>query len=122
MVFATRADAICADYKQRVARLPRVDPSDMKAVHRLALLVLAIARRDVGDVHALLLPTANQALAREWLATRDRLVVLLGQLTDAAGKGDAGVVARITAELDANGADGHRLARRLGMKVCSVGG
>jgi hypothetical protein len=94
----------------------------MRAVYTGTLLVLAIAKKDVVEINALALPATNRALARAWVTTRDRLLVLLGQLAIAARKGDAAAVARITGALNANGAAGHRLAGRLEMKVCSVGG
>jgi hypothetical protein len=120
--YAKRADAICADYKTRVARIPRVALSDLAGIYRGALAVLAIAKQDVAKIHALPLPGSNRAVAQAWVATHDRLLVLLGKLRDAAKRKDATAVGKIVAMLNANGAKGHALARRLGMKVCSVGG
>jgi hypothetical protein len=119
--FARRADAICADYRARVARLPRLTSlSDLPRVHRLAVATLRIARLEVAKVHALALPAANRSVAQAWVATRDRLLVLLTKLRDAAKRKDGGAVATAVATLNRNGARGHALARRLGMRICSL--
>jgi hypothetical protein len=120
--FDTRADAVCADYRARVARLHLPSAGDLAGIYRVAVATLAIARLEVAKLHALPLPSANRALTHAWLATRDRLLVLLEQLRDAAKKKDAVAVGRVVAALNANGAEAHRLARSLGMKVCSLGG
>ena len=49
-------------------------------------------------------------------------LVLLGALRDAAKNQDARTVGQTENALNANGATAHRLARELGMKVCSTGG
>lgn len=118
--FAQRADAICADYKARVSRVPRTAISDMPGMYRLAVAVLAIARTEAAKIDGLALPNRNRALARAWVSTwDDRLITLLVRLRDAAKRKDARTVRTVVAALDANGATGRRLARTLGMKICS---
>ena len=119
--YAAKADAACADYKTRVARLPQASPTDMAAVYKGSLAVLTIARQDVARIRALPLPPQNRPVVRAWLATRTRLLLLLGALRDAAKNQDAQTVAQTENALSANGATAHRLARELGMKVCSTG-
>jgi hypothetical protein len=120
-VFAKKADAICTDYRGRVSQIPTPSStSDFPAVYQLAVKTLAIARLEVAKVHALALPATNRSLATAWVATRDRLLVLLLPLRDAAKRKDANAVADALKALNSNGAHARSLASRLGMKVCSV--
>ena len=118
--FAKRADAICADYQARVSRVPRTAVSDMPGMYRLAVAVLGIARTEAAKIDALALPNRNRAFARAWVSAWDPgLLRLLVKLRDAAKRKDARGVRAIVVALDANGATGRRLARSLGMKICS---
>jgi hypothetical protein len=118
--FAKRADAICADYQARVSRVPPSAISDMPGMRRLAVAVLAIAGTEAAKIGALALPNRNRALARAWVSTwDDRLITLLVEVREAAKRKDPRTVRTVVAALYANGATSRRLARSLGMKICS---
>jgi hypothetical protein len=121
VVFAQQADAICADYERSASYLPQaaVNADGLAAIQRFAADFLAVAQREVAKLHALPLPAKDRALAQAWIATHDRIVVLLEQLRDAAQRKDAVAVLMVVADLDANAEKEDQLARRLGLSDCS---
>jgi hypothetical protein len=113
-VFAIQADAICADYSRAVSDLEPANgrwPAAQKAATRL----LAISQSEVAKLHALELPTKNRGLAKKWIAGHDRIVVLLGQLRDAAQRKDKPVFMLVAIDLAVEVQREDRIALRLGM-------
>lgn len=119
VVFAQQADAICADYQRSALSQPAINANNWEAAQSFAARFLAVAQREVGELHALPLPTKDRALAKEWIGVHDRIVVLLRKLSDATQRKDRVAVLKVVADLEANAELESELAGRLGMNDCS---
>jgi hypothetical protein len=117
--FAQRSDVICTDYLAKVRKLPRTAIANTTGTYELAVAVLVIAKFEVARIRALPLPTANRTLAQAWERKWFRLPGLVTELREAARNKDVPLIEKTVATLDANGATARRLARSLGMKVCT---
>jgi hypothetical protein len=117
--YAKRADAVCADYHRKAAKLPQVAASDFHGLVRLARAALVIVTADNRRLGAIPLPRAKRTLVKLWLSRGHRVTKLLKALELAAEKKNVTLVLAANRTLDANGAKRRSLARRLGMRACS---
>lgn len=115
--FVRSADGICSRYDARVKRLGT--PRTLAQIERYAARVLPIYRRAVGELAALAPPRQDEPAVRAWLASDRRVERQVESLLAAVRTRrlpDVRAAARRTGAADARS---NRLARRLGLKICS---
>jgi hypothetical protein len=117
--YAKRADAVCADYHRKAAKLPRVQLSDFPGVVKLARVALPIVRADNRRLRAIPLPQDKRALVEQWLRRGYRVPKLLKALKHAGQLENLTRVLAANQALQDNGAKRRALARRLGMRACT---
>jgi len=115
--YAARADAICAKYKRQTAALGR--PTSIPEVAQAADRVLDVVGRARKELGRLAPPPGEAAAVKDWLRAFDVIVADVKTIRDRAKANDLeGVGAVATPALEHN-RRATRLARRLGMTVCS---
>ena len=115
--FIRRADAICADYDRRLARLG--NPADIAELGELAARAVPIAREGVAKLHALTPPAELERDVDRWLARNDRNVANIDKLGAAARANDVRRVQAIASHSTANERAADTLAARLGLVACA---
>jgi cysteine sulfinate desulfinase/cysteine desulfurase-like protein len=115
--FLRRADAICADYDARLARLG--NPASIAELGRLAARALPIAREGVAKLRALEPPEELARDVERWLARNDENVSRIAAIGEAAQADDATRVQEIASAATANERRADALARRLGLRDCA---
>jgi hypothetical protein len=118
--YVRAADAICAGYDRRLARLG--DPRDLVELARLADRVLPIARAAMRRLRALRPPDELAPHVRRWLERNDRNLRTIEQLRAAARAGDETRVQELASAGADNEAEADRLARELGLRECAKAG
>ncbi len=116
--YAKRADAICRRYQARLGVLaPARTP---KEIVDLVSASLPVLRADVAALKSLPAPKDEKDLVARWLARGDRAIAALVDLRRAARRGALLAVRDIAAAAWENAAAADALARRLGLKACSL--
>jgi hypothetical protein len=117
--YAKRADAVCADYHRKTAKLPHVQLSNFPGVAKLARTALVIVTADNKRLRAIPLPSTKRTLVERWLRRGYRVPALLRALRHAAQLENLTKVLTADEALQTNGAKRRALARRLGMCSCT---
>src|SRR5205085_9664155 len=78
--YAKRADAVCLDYRRKVAQLPRFRLSDFPGVLRVARAFLPIAMAANDRFGAIPLPRVKRSLVKLWLHSVYRVPALVKAL------------------------------------------
>ena len=118
--YIRRADAICAEYDERLDRLSRA-----RSVGELAALAgraLPIAREGVGKLRGLRPPLDLESRVNEWLERNDENVERIRELREAARRGDETRVQEVASAAVDNERAADALARRIGLRECAKGG
>jgi hypothetical protein len=119
--YAKRADAVCATYHRKAAKLPLVQMSDFQGLVKLVRADLPLVATANKGLRAIPLPAAERSLVKAWLRRGYRVPALLKALERAAQNKSLTQVGAANQALQANGARRRSLARRLGMRACSRG-
>lgn len=117
--YAKRANAVCAAYHRKAAKLPRVQLSDFPGVVRLANAALPLVSVANRKLRAIPLPSTKRTLVKTWLRRGYRVPRLLRALKHAASLENQIQVVEADSALQANGAKRRALAHRLGMRACT---
>ncbi len=115
--FVRRADAVCAEYEQRLARLRQ--PRDVEALADLADEALPIVQEAIARLRALEPPAELEPEVERWLERNDENAERLEALRDAARAGDATRVQTIASAAAENEREADELARRIGLRDCA---
>ncbi len=115
--FIRRADAICADYDARLARLG--NPASIEELGGLAARALPIAREGVRKLRALRPPADLERDVDRWLARNDENVANIEAIGAAARASDETRVQEIASAANANEREADALAGRLGLRACA---
>jgi hypothetical protein len=115
--YVERADAICAEYDRRLARLPQ--PNSIEDVAELAERALPIAREGVRELRALAPPEELEPQVERWLERNDENLERMEGLRDAALEGNETRVQRIASAATENEREADTLARQIGLRDCA---
>lgn len=118
--YAQRSDAICARYNQETSRL-RPRTANVERLASIAELTLGLFDRTRTRLQAVPPPREGAALARQWLASLERLRTDVVRIRDAARANDLAAVRTVSLQAQRDDDASSRLARRLGMVACSAG-
>jgi hypothetical protein len=116
--YVRQADSLCARYDERLAKLPQ--PQTLEALARLAAQAQPIAREGVERLRALRPPEELEGKANEWLERNDENVRKIGELREAARRGDGRRVQELASAAADNEARADALARELGLRRCAA--
>jgi hypothetical protein len=118
--FVKQADAICADYNDRIAALGT--PQGLGDLVAFAQKGRAIATEDVDKFAKLKPPKADAKGAADFVAAGRTVIDQLGKLEAAGRKSDFGAVQKIAAQGQANADQSRLIAKRLGLIECAKQG
>ena len=118
--FVNQANAICADYNDRIAALGT--PQGLGDLVTFAQKGSAIAREDVDKFANLKPPNADARGAADFVAAGRTVIDQLGKLEAAGRKSDLGAVQKIAAQGQANSDRSRLIAQRLGLIECAKQG
>ena len=116
--YVRAADAICAEYERRLARLP--EPRNVEELARLTEQALPIAREGVTRLRGLEPPQELTSRVEEWLERNEENVRTIERMRDAARAGDETRVQELASAGADNEAEADRLARALGLRACAA--
>ena len=120
LAYALRADALCARYNALTARL-HGHGSSVQKLAQIAEETRVLLDRTVARLRALPLPRDEEARARQWLASLDRLRHDVVAIRDAAQDNDLAAVRSLALTAERDDSRSNALARRLGMQACGSG-
>ncbi len=115
--YVRRADAVCAEYDRRLARLPK--PRNVEALVDVVDEALPIAREGIAKLRALEPPADLEPAVERWLERNDENVERMEMLRDAAGEGNRLRVQRIASAAAENEREADELARQIGLRDCA---
>lgn len=115
--FVKKADAICADYNAKTAKLTR--PSSYDAIARYAQELQRIAADAVGKFEGLNPPNDERAHWKAFARSGDRLVATAKHLEQAARKQDSAALGRILNEARKHSDESHRIGAAMGTPDCA---
>lgn len=117
--FIARADRICADAKQDLAKLGR--PKDIGDLERLSAEARRINARVLKELRALEAPEEDRAQIRRMIERLEHATETIPSLTEAARAGDEAALARAARRIRVATEDASRIARDYGFKECAEG-
>jgi hypothetical protein len=115
--FVEQADAVCARYDAAVGKLRT--PRTLTEVERYTRRVIPIYRRALAELAALEPPEVDVARVRAWLRADRRIAADLEALAAAAAARQIPHVRGVVRTATAHNRQSNRIARQLGLKVCS---
>lgn len=115
--FVDRANAICADYNQRIGALGT--PNSLDEVVSFAQNARTIAQEDVGKFKDLSPPDEDRDNWKAYGDKGDEVIALSHDLEKAARDKDLSEVARLAAASQARAAESKRIALAMGAKECA---
>jgi hypothetical protein len=115
--FVRRADALCAEYERRLARLRQ--PRDVEALADFVDEALPIVREAIARLRALEPPAELEPEVERWLERNDENVERMEALRDAARAGDETRVQTIASAASENEREADELAREIGLRDCA---
>ena len=118
--FVKQANAICAEYNDRIAALGT--PQGLSDLVTFAQKGRATAEDDVGKFAKLKPPAKDAAGAAAFVAAGRTVIDNLGKLEAAAKKGSVSAVQQIAAAAQANADRARLIAQRLGLTECAKQG
>jgi hypothetical protein len=121
--FVKQANAICANYEQRVQkRMAGIPPGDEKQLASSIEKVLPVIREGNDELRSLKPPEGLQGHYDRWMKIADAEVAAASKLQNALHKGDRQAIQAAFAELQNKDVDQDRLARqKLGLNGCASG-
>ncbi len=115
--FVKQADAICADYNERITALGT--PSGLSDLGAFAQKGRAIAEDDVAKFVKLKPPKQDATGAAAFVAAGRKVIDNLTKLEGAAKKSDVAAVQKIAAAAQANADQSRLVAKSLGLTECA---
>ena len=121
--FVKQANAICANYEQRVQkRMAGIPPGDEKQLASSIEKVLPVIREGNDELRSLKPPEGLQGHYDRWMKIADAEVAAASKLQSALRKSDRQAIQSAFAELQSKDVDQDRLARqKLGLNGCASG-
>ena len=121
--FVKQANAICANYEQRVQkRMAGIPPGDEKQLASSIEKVLPVIREGNDELRSLKPPEGLQGHYDRWMKIADAEVAAASKLQNALHKGDRQAIQAAFTELQNKDVDQDRLARqKLGLNGCASG-
>jgi hypothetical protein len=116
--FVGRANAICSDYRARIAAVPR-PRSNLSSVARYVDRVVGLVRQGVAQQRKLLPPAADERTWAALVAANERVIRTTEKISSEAHAKNAGAVRRASTQLSAENRAAQRFAARLGLDDCS---
>jgi hypothetical protein len=120
LAYARRADAVCAPHNAQTARL-NARGSGVVRLARIAEETRVLLDGAVARLRSVPLPRGEEARARQWLQSLDRLRRDVVAIRDAARANDLAAVRRLALAAERDDSRSNALARRLGMQACGSG-
>jgi hypothetical protein len=117
--YASKADAICSKYQQRVQGVRSA--STAAALARAADLTLAAFEDATRELRRLKPPASEEELVEQWFAQLEVLKTDVEKIRDRARAGDLQGVRELAPLGLEHNRRANQLAERLGMRVCSQG-
>jgi hypothetical protein len=115
--FRSKANAICAGYHAKVAKLPL--PRSVSAYETYARRTLPLYRSALASLGALKPPKRDEQLVARWLATDRRIELDVVRIARVAHTRQIPELTAAVARARLDDAASSRLARRLGLDVCA---
>jgi len=115
--FVERADAVCSRYDAAVRKLR--SPQTLTEVERYTRRVIPIYGKALTELAALEPPNEDVASFRAWLRADRRIAADLEALAAAAASRQIPRVREVVRTATVHNRSSNRIARRLGLKVCS---
>jgi hypothetical protein len=115
--FVKKADAICADYNSKTAKLGT--PNSYDAIVTYAQELQKIAKESVGKFKQLNPPDDERANWKAYAKSGDELIATAKQLEQAGKKKDTVALTRILNESRKRSDESHRIAARMGTPECT---
>ena len=115
--FVKQANAICADYNDRIGAL--TTPTSFDAIASYAKDVRAIAQQDVAKFKKLNPPDADRANWQTFGKQGDAVITASHDLESAAKKKDGAAIRRLLAEGRQRAAESKRVATAMGTAECA---
>ena len=116
--YAAKADAICGKYKQRTDALAR--PANLSDLGKVADQVIPILEGARSDLSKLKPPADEKTTANAWLDQFDVIIGDVEKIRDKASDNDAAAVQALAEPALQHNQQANKLARQLGMTVCST--
>jgi hypothetical protein len=116
--YASKADAICTDFKQRVQALD--NPSNLDDLADVADKTISILDNAIDDLRKLRPPSGEQDTADRWLDQLQTLTDDLGEVREKAKDGDLQGVQALVPKATDHDSQAKALATELGMSVCNA--
>jgi hypothetical protein len=117
--YASKADAICGKYNQRVKALGT--PSNLKELAAVADKTVPILGNAVRDIRKLKPPQNEQETVDQWLDGLKKLEDDLTEIRDKAKDNDMQAVQDVVPKAEQHNTRSNELATELGMTVCNSG-
>jgi hypothetical protein len=115
--FVKQANAICADYNAKTAKL--VTPTSFDSVVAYAQQLQPIARDAVGRFKKLKPPDEDRANWQAFAKTGDKLIAAADELEQAGKKKDTAALERLLSQAKTRAAETKRIADAMGTPECS---
>ena len=116
--FAGEANALCADYDERIAAVET--PADLDALDRSAEEIAALIEEGTAALRELEPPEDLEDGFDDWLDLSDQSAANARQISAAAAAGDRERIVELAALAEQNEADADALAEELGLEECLV--
>jgi hypothetical protein len=116
--YAAKADAICGKYKKQTDALAR--PANLADLGKVADQVIPILEGARNDLRKLKPPANEETTANAWLDQFDVIIGDVEKIRDKANDNDTGAVQDLAGPALAHNQQANKLARQLGMTVCST--
>jgi hypothetical protein len=120
LAYAQRADSVCSRYNAAIAHLHE-GSNTVQRLARVAERTHVLLDETAVRLRAIPLPRGEEAVARRWLASLERLRHDVVAIRDAARQNDLAGIRRLALGSERDDARSNALARRLGLQACSSG-
>ena len=115
--YASRADAICANYNREVGEL--ATPETFSEVADVADRTLTVLRKAIADLKKLNPPVIEKARVDQWLSQIGNLEEDLKEIHDAAEAKDRQALQAVVPKAEEHNRRSNALAAELGLTVCN---
>ena len=116
--FAAEANAVCADYDERIAAVET--PADLAALAASAAEIAGLIEEGTSALRALAPPDDRAAGFKEWLELNDEAAANARELSAAAEAGERERIVELAAVAEENEAEADALAEELGLADCVI--
>lgn len=116
--FAAEANAVCADYDERIAAVDT--PADLAALAASASEIAGLIEEGTAALRGLEPPDGQAAAFAEWLRLNDDAAANARELSAAAEAGERERIVELADAAEQNEAEADALAEELGLGDCVV--